>query len=75
MYRKTDADNVRPIRGGRYFKLHDFWFFATREGATVGPYDTREQAMLGTMEYVRYIQRAPAAALKLLIREDIRLSA
>lgn len=75
MNRKTDPGNVRPIRGGRYFKLHDFWFFATREGATIGPYDTREQAVMGTMEFIRYIQNAPAAALKLLVREPVRLSA
>lgn len=70
MRRQSDTTSGPIYRGGRYFKLHDYWFFATREGATVGPYDTREGAVQGTNDYIQFIQQAPASVMKVLHRED-----
>lgn len=70
MLRRTDNESGFKVRGDRYFKLHDYWFFGTREGATVGPYDTKEHALKGTREYIEFIERAPQSVFKILYREN-----
>lgn len=55
------------MRSERYFKLYDYWYFATREGAMLGPFDTREQALRATRDYIEFMQKeAPNAALQML---------
>jgi hypothetical protein len=51
-----------PIRSARFFKLHNFWFFATREGAAVGPFDAQEGAMHAVEDYIEFMQKADDGA-------------
>jgi hypothetical protein len=75
MFRKDDNIRRLPVRGERYFKLHDFWYFATREGAMLGPYDSKEQAERATRDFIEFVQSAPPAAFRLLEVDHYRLSA
>ena len=43
-----------PIRSDRFFKLNHHWFFATREGATVGPFDSMVHAEEGANDYIEF---------------------
>lgn len=52
-----------PIRGERFFKLEHFWFFATREGAAVGPFDTKSQAMQGVQDFIAFARQASPETL------------
>lgn len=47
-----------PIRSERFFKLHNFWFFATREGAAVGPFDAHEGAENAVGDYIEFMDKA-----------------
>ncbi len=67
MSRANDGEPVVAIRSERYFKLYDYWYFATREGAMLGPFDTREQALRATRDYIEFMQKeAPNAAVQML---------
>jgi hypothetical protein len=44
MKRKSDEKDMTVFRTDRYFLSDGKWFFTTREGTNVGPFDTREDA-------------------------------
>ncbi len=54
------------VRSDRYFKLSDYWYFITREGATLGPYDSKDQAQDAVADYIQFVNQATPAILKLL---------
>lgn len=63
-FRAGEALNKPPVRSDRFFNLHNFWFFATREGAAVGPYDSKEQAMAGVADYIEFATNAEPSSLQ-----------
>lgn len=56
-----------PARGERFFRLNNDWFFATREGSTVGPYSTRDSATLGLSDYLEFIQLSKPRIRKIML--------
>ena len=48
----------KPFRSGRYFKLHNYWFFTTREGTSVGPFDSMHCAEKSVNDYIEFIKIA-----------------
>ena len=66
--RESDSANASTtqVRSDRYFKLSDYWYFITREGATLGPYDSKEQAQEAVADYIQFVNQASPAILKLL---------
>lgn len=55
-----------PNRGNRFFKLGDNWYFNTREGFSMGPYESRDLASKGTEDFLAFIGMADSNILKLL---------
>jgi hypothetical protein len=53
-----NGERQPPIRSERFFKLHNFWFFATREGTAVGPFDAQEGAANAVEDYIEFMQKA-----------------
>jgi hypothetical protein len=51
-----------PVRQERCFQRGNYWYFATREGAAIGPYDTMEQASAGARAYAEEVQDTPETA-------------
>ena len=66
--RESDSPSTSKarVRSDRYFKLSDYWYFITREGATLGPYDSKEQAAQAVADYIQFVNQASPAILKLL---------
>ncbi len=62
----SKSTSTSPVRSDRYFKLSDYWYFITREGATLGPYDSKDQAQEAVADYIQFVNQAPPAMLKLL---------
>jgi uncharacterized protein DUF6316 len=56
-----------PHRGDRFFKLSNNWYFTTREGFSMGPYDSHELAQKGTGDYIAFVHNAAPHVLKLLV--------
>jgi hypothetical protein len=53
-------------RAERFYKLHHFWFFTTREGASIGPFDSKACAEVGVAEYISFVKSAPQDVLELI---------
>lgn len=66
--RESDSRNATPapVRSDRFFKLSDYWYFITREGATLGPYDSKDQAQDAVADYIQFVNHATPAMLKML---------
>ncbi|WP_438951136.1 DUF6316 family protein [Porticoccus sp.] len=63
--RKVEDGSEKPlIRSDRFFKLHNFWFFATREGAAVGPFDSKEGAVQAVADYIEFAKKADDETLR-----------
>ena len=63
-YRNGDTAQTVPVRSDRFFNLHNFWFFATREGASVGPFDSMPEAQNGVNNYIEFVNRADEASMQ-----------
>ncbi|WP_163832141.1 DUF6316 family protein [Spartinivicinus ruber] len=67
-FRKDDLDKDQAYlakRDDRCFKGKNGWFFKTREGKTLGPYDSKEQASEGVNQYLDFLLNSHPATLKL----------
>ena len=48
-----------PRRRQRFFKDGGFWYFNTREGGAVGPFDRINLAVAGSREYIQCVRHTP----------------
>ena len=55
-----------PIRTDRFFSANGEWFFATREGAPVGPFDDKQEAQKGLKDFIEFMQLAEPKTLSKL---------
>jgi hypothetical protein len=44
-----------PNRNGRFLQKDDYWYYTTREGVDIGPFDTRDDAEVGVGEFIDFI--------------------
>jgi hypothetical protein len=44
-----------PNRQGRYLQKEGYWYYTTREGVDIGPFDSRADAEVGVSEFVEFI--------------------
>lgn len=47
-----------PERNGRFLQKQGYWYYTTREGVDIGPFDTREDAEIGVGEFIDFICEA-----------------
>ena len=73
-YRSGDASASNRPSEDRYFNLDDHWYFTTREGITMGPYDSRAQAIAETNLYIEFINSAKSPVLKVIKREQLTIA-
>lgn len=52
-----------PKRHGRFFQESSMWFFNTREGASIGPFDNRFEAEQGLKDFLDFITLADPKTL------------
>lgn len=55
-----------PHRCERFFKLNHAWYFTTREGFAMGPFDSYELAESGAKDYLAFVNKADTHVLKVL---------
>ena len=44
-----------PQRQERFFQTEDYWYYTTREGVDIGPFDSIEDAYHGAEEFIDFI--------------------
>lgn len=56
--RKGESE-VGGERRTRYYTIRTDWYFYTREGASIGPFDRLSEAVEWADDYIAYLQQAP----------------
>ena len=51
------------MRTDRFFAVNSAWYFATREGASVGPFEDKSEAQNGLSDFLDFIQLAEPRVL------------
>ena len=54
---------VVPIRTDRFFAVNSVWYFATREGASIGPFEDKTEACQGLRDFLDFIKLAEPRVL------------
>jgi hypothetical protein len=57
-HRHNESSGRVPIRSERLFCQSDYWYFKTREGMHIGPYDNRELAEKGIQDFTDFLSTA-----------------
>ena len=47
-----------PNRSDRLFTQHNYWYFRTREGMDIGPYDSKNDATNGINSFLDFLNTA-----------------
>ena len=67
-----------PGRCDRFYLFQSEWFFTTREGSPVGPYDTHESAQSGLQNYLDFLALAKpkvrARLINAMTKKDITIN-
>jgi hypothetical protein len=51
------------MRTDRFFAVNSVWYFATREGASIGPFESKPDAQKGLSDFVDFIKLAEPRVL------------
>jgi hypothetical protein len=60
-----EGGNV-PSRTERFFAVTSGWYFATREGAPIGPFDDKNEAENGLDDFIEFMSLAEPKTLSKL---------
>jgi Domain of unknown function (DUF6316) len=44
-----------PDRNSRFIKKGSYWYYTTREGVDIGPFDSQKDAELGVTEFIEFL--------------------
>ncbi|WP_188150793.1 DUF6316 family protein [Teredinibacter waterburyi] len=65
---RTGEDGNLPNRSKRFFQKGEYWYYTTREGVDIGPFDTAHEAELGVSDFIDFIIHAEPAVAETLAR-------
>jgi Domain of unknown function (DUF6316) len=72
MNRKNETDKVW-FRGNRCFSADGGWFISTREGVDIGPFESRQTALMTVPRYVNSVTKSTVAESKMKSFKGIAL--
>lgn len=52
---RTGEQGQIPERSGRFLEKEGYWYYTTREGVDIGPFDSRDDAEIGVGEFIDFI--------------------
>lgn len=52
---RAGESGVVPSRHNRFFQQHEYWYYRTREGIDIGPFDSLSDAQRGANEFIDYV--------------------
>lgn len=55
-----------PLRTDRFFAAQGEWYFSTREGAPIGPFEDKYEAHKGLHDFIEFMQLAEPKTLSRL---------
>ncbi len=54
---KSSTDEL-PVRMDRFYEQDNYWYFRTREGMDIGPFDDRGNASIGAKGFVSFLEES-----------------
>ena len=63
--RQGEAGTI-PLRTDRFFSAQGEWYFSTREGAPIGPFEDKEEARKGLFDFIEFMLLAEPKTLSRL---------
>ena len=60
--REGELGNI-PVRSDRFFSADSAWYFSTREGAAIGPYESKRLASRGLNDFLEFLGLAKPKVL------------
>ncbi len=55
---RKGENEASPDRSERIFIQHNYWYFRTREGMDIGPYDSQTDAISGISSFIEFLSTA-----------------
>ncbi|NIB39663.1 hypothetical protein HBA55_08705 [Pseudomaricurvus alkylphenolicus] len=55
MTTRSGEQGAPPTRSERFFESDGYWYYTTREGVDIGPFDRLEDAQVGCSDFVDFI--------------------
>lgn len=56
--RHGEQGQVTNTRSERFFQMENYWYYTTREGVNIGPFDGLEDAKTGCSDFIDFITGA-----------------
>ncbi|WP_240472816.1 DUF6316 family protein [Dasania marina] len=64
MHRSEDVYGAPvPVRTDRFFAAQGAWYFSTREGSSIGPFDDKNEARRGLNDFIEFMTLAEPRTL------------
>jgi len=57
-----------PPRSSRLFVMRNLWYFSTREGADIGPFNSRHEAVSELANFIEFVQLAGENTLNIFLK-------
>lgn len=55
-----------PNRHGRFLQKEGYWYYSTREGVDIGPFDTCADAEVGVADFIDFISASEPRVVDVL---------
>lgn len=68
MNRIGEVGDCPERRSKRIFQRDNYWYYTTREGVDIGPFDSAPEAEAGVSDFVDFIIHAEPAVAKALTK-------
>lgn len=62
-----NTENV-PARNSRFFQEEGYWYYNTREGVAIGPFDSLSEAETGVSDFIDFIMHAEPSVSETLTK-------
>jgi len=63
---RTGEQGSIPARSERFLQKDNYWYYTTREGVQIGPFDLPKDAELGVGEFIGFIDESEPKILEVL---------
>lgn len=63
---RTGENGSEPARSKRFFMKGDYWYYSTREGVDIGPFDSQHEAEVGASDFIDFIMHAEPSIVETL---------
>lgn len=66
MNRIGEAGSCPSRRSQRFFQKAEYWYYSTREGVDIGPFDSLSEAEIGVSDFIDFVIHAEPKVIETL---------